>query len=110
MAEGSDEERKHRLWPIVSPASLPFRSFTQPYNQNDLGVDWIFGFYSTSAFEWYQFLWDNRKKTPRKFWSFFQYRNLHRETAWIRLRTYVTGPCKFLFWAHFRLRLWTSTV
>ena len=32
---------------------------------------WIFGFYSTSAFEWYQFLWGNRKKYREKSDRFF---------------------------------------
>ena len=35
MAEGSNEEHKHPVF----PASLPFRSLTQPYSQNDLGVE-----------------------------------------------------------------------
>ena len=48
MAEGSDEGHKHPVSPAVT--------------ENDLGVEWIFGFYSTSAFEWYQFLWDTYKR------------------------------------------------
>jgi len=42
MAEGSDEEHKHPVSPAVTDRFTGFSAiplFTQPYSQNDLGVE-----------------------------------------------------------------------
>jgi len=65
MAEGSDEEHKHTVSPAVTDRFTGFSAVHGPpakITSGLNGVDWIFGFYSTSAFEQYQFLWGNRKK------------------------------------------------
>jgi len=71
-----------RLWLIVSLASLPFCSFTQPYSQNGLGIegiDWIFGFYSTNAFKWYQFFGKIAKSTKKILIVFLVQKPPHRD-------------------------------
>ena len=89
MAEGSDEEHKHPVSLAVtdhSPAYLPFRSFTQPYSQNDLGLTGLTGLTGYSDSTPLALSNDTNsfgvvEKNIEKILSFFQNRSLHRETA-----------------------------
>ena len=74
MAEFSDEEHQHPVSPAVTDRFTGFSAILllhASYSQNDLGGErgWldIRILLRYSVFEWYHFLWDNRKYSDRFF-------------------------------------------